>query len=672
LKKEKKAESQQKKEKNSASQQKEKKNTGSTKPNEPWKALKLLIQGEEEKEQKQQPDEKAQNTDIELQVQNKLVTGDQDAKLQKPQNQEQQLHVVSNNTKRSKCDCRAYCIACRTCCNSCIEEICEVIMSLICCFSWCHIPCISKICEFTLCGTKIWDILTYFMGSFDKLFLIFFQMLLILTAAIAQLSISSMCSCRRITNWGTQWWASSFCEDNHAKSAIITYIVLGCVGGTFLLVWITNLFAKCLQFYAKQKYDDQFKKIEVESKLLTQLSNLIEKKLKNNKINNEDDKLPSEKEIKSDLLKEIKNIIEEYESTSSTKTNNKNNCFISCLKSCYVTVKDWRNELIENELYCICKHEIIRNSICCCCFGFRKFFCLDCKNLCKCCRKCNCCNDPFEDNIKKKKEPLIDNANNNSDLWEILVDANEIYETYDLWLDKKTKKNGQTKNKENEQTDKGNEQVENKGNEQVDNKENEENKENEQVDNKGNEQVDTKENEENKGNEQVDNKGNEQIENKGNEQAENKGNEQPEINGNKQETKKDQVNTIDGQYAVEKTISKKGLDRIIEKTYFAYRNDFSHLHDIVRASLIFKTMTDLILAFVYINIFDDEVKVTKIKNRFDPNLLSWATGGYRDVLMNIRFNDGPIIELQLQLNSFYKLKEKHHVDYKVLREIQKK
>jgi len=257
-------------------------------------------------------------------------------------------------------------------------------------------------------------------------------------------------------------------------------------------------------------------------------------------------------------------------------------------------------------------------------------------------------------------------------LWEILVDANEIYETYDLWLDKKTKKNGQTKNKENEQTDKGNEQVENKGNEQVDNKENEENKENEQVDNKGNEQVDTKENEENKGNEQVDNKGNEQIENKGNEQAENKGNEQPEINGNKQETKKDQVNTIDGQYAVEKTISKKGLDRIIEKTYFAYRNDFSHLHDIVRASLIFKTMTDLILAFVYINIFDDEVKVTKIKNRFDPNLLSWATGGYRDVLMNIRFNDGPIIELQLQLNSFYKLKEKHHVDYKILREIQKK
>jgi len=74
------------------------------------------------------------------------------------------------------------------------------------------------------------------------------------------------------------------------------------------------------------------------------------------------------------------------------------------------------------------------------------------------------------------------------------------------------------------------------------------------------------------------------------------------------------------------------------------------------------------------------MEVLRKKNRLDPDLSSLKSGGYRDLLMNIRFKDamgnpdpnGHIMELQLNLKSFVEQKHTGHAIYKLIRDIQRK
>eukprot|EP00301_Raphidiophrys_heterophryoidea_P006438 c12598_g1_i1.p1 GENE.c12598_g1_i1~~c12598_g1_i1.p1 ORF type:complete len:969 (+),score=255.88 c12598_g1_i1:493-3399(+) len=126
----------------------------------------------------------------------------------------------------------------------------------------------------------------------------------------------------------------------------------------------------------------------------------------------------------------------------------------------------------------------------------------------------------------------------------------------------------------------------------------------------------------------------------------------------------------------------KSIERAIEKSVEDYAGDFSYLLDIVRATVVCNTASDLILVLQTLSDLSFnrgtfaspqpirkqqssvgrpavkvEMTLVRVKNRLDPNFnAASASGGYRDMLLNLRMADGHLCEVQLQLRGFLDLK----------------
>eukprot|EP00301_Raphidiophrys_heterophryoidea_P024602 c8046_g1_i1.p1 GENE.c8046_g1_i1~~c8046_g1_i1.p1 ORF type:complete len:846 (+),score=213.76 c8046_g1_i1:42-2579(+) len=114
----------------------------------------------------------------------------------------------------------------------------------------------------------------------------------------------------------------------------------------------------------------------------------------------------------------------------------------------------------------------------------------------------------------------------------------------------------------------------------------------------------------------------------------------------------------------------KAVERSMEKAVEEYSGNFSRLLDLVRGSLVCDSVHD---ASVIVNTLlsttntsitfqnsESEIKkveICRIKNRLDRKFAAFAeSGGYRDLLLNLRFNASHVCELQIQLKDFLNLK----------------
>eukprot|EP00293_Proteomonas_sulcata_P015166 CAMPEP_0184303160 /NCGR_PEP_ID=MMETSP1049-20130417/12955_1 /TAXON_ID=77928 /ORGANISM="Proteomonas sulcata, Strain CCMP704" /LENGTH=203 /DNA_ID=CAMNT_0026614617 /DNA_START=71 /DNA_END=682 /DNA_ORIENTATION=+ len=79
----------------------------------------------------------------------------------------------------------------------------------------------------------------------------------------------------------------------------------------------------------------------------------------------------------------------------------------------------------------------------------------------------------------------------------------------------------------------------------------------------------------------------------------------------------------------------KSVPRAIEKVLRSYGEDVSFLVDVARQSIVFGNISDLIRCIKAIGA-DEEVEIIRAKNRFDPNFDSKASGGFRNVSLNLR------------------------------------
>ena len=109
----------------------------------------------------------------------------------------------------------------------------------------------------------------------------------------------------------------------------------------------------------------------------------------------------------------------------------------------------------------------------------------------------------------------------------------------------------------------------------------------------------------------------------------------------------------------------KGRERIVEKVENEYGGNYSKVVDVVRASAVFDNAADL--ARLVASLSDDgatEVKVVRVKDRFSNPV----SGGYRDMLLNVRVGDLQHVgELQLHIESIKAIKPKAHRLYDLLR-----
>eukprot|EP00301_Raphidiophrys_heterophryoidea_P003084 c11408_g1_i2.p1 GENE.c11408_g1_i2~~c11408_g1_i2.p1 ORF type:complete len:738 (+),score=182.38 c11408_g1_i2:109-2322(+) len=108
----------------------------------------------------------------------------------------------------------------------------------------------------------------------------------------------------------------------------------------------------------------------------------------------------------------------------------------------------------------------------------------------------------------------------------------------------------------------------------------------------------------------------------------------------------------------------KSVERSMEKTVEEYDNDFSRLLDITRGSIECHTIKDATEAVKILSTMcelvdsDLRVEIVRVKNRLDEKFPAAAeSGGYRDLLINIRLTSGHICELQIHLESFIALKK---------------
>ena len=109
----------------------------------------------------------------------------------------------------------------------------------------------------------------------------------------------------------------------------------------------------------------------------------------------------------------------------------------------------------------------------------------------------------------------------------------------------------------------------------------------------------------------------------------------------------------------------KRRERIVEKVEKEYGGDYARVVDVVRASAVFQNAADL--ARLVGSLSDDgatEVKVVRVKDRFSNPV----SGGYRDMLLNVRTGDlRHVGELQLHIESIKAIKPKAHRLYDLLR-----
>ena len=109
----------------------------------------------------------------------------------------------------------------------------------------------------------------------------------------------------------------------------------------------------------------------------------------------------------------------------------------------------------------------------------------------------------------------------------------------------------------------------------------------------------------------------------------------------------------------------KRKERIVEKAEKEYGGNYARVVDVVRASVVFQNAADL--ARLIGSLSDDEateVKVVRVKDRFSIPV----SGGYRDMLLNVRVGDLQHVgELQLHIESIKAIKPKAHRLYGLLR-----
>ena len=109
----------------------------------------------------------------------------------------------------------------------------------------------------------------------------------------------------------------------------------------------------------------------------------------------------------------------------------------------------------------------------------------------------------------------------------------------------------------------------------------------------------------------------------------------------------------------------KRRERIVEKVEKEYGGDYARVVDVVRASAVFQNAADLArLVGSLSNDGATEVKVVRVKDRFSNPV----SGGYRDMLLNVRVGDLKHVgELQLHIESIKAIKPKAHRLYDLLR-----
>jgi len=123
----------------------------------------------------------------------------------------------------------------------------------------------------------------------------------------------------------------------------------------------------------------------------------------------------------------------------------------------------------------------------------------------------------------------------------------------------------------------------------------------------------------------------------------------------------------------------KSSRRSIEKLQRSYMCDVSRLVDVVRQSIVFASVHDMCSCLSAIS-KDPSVRSLRIKNRMERNSSAAASGGYRDVSVNLLVVDedtrrlgvsGLVCELQLILEAYYRLKtdagHSRYVAYRNLR-----
>lgn len=107
----------------------------------------------------------------------------------------------------------------------------------------------------------------------------------------------------------------------------------------------------------------------------------------------------------------------------------------------------------------------------------------------------------------------------------------------------------------------------------------------------------------------------------------------------------------------------KGRARSQEKIDNDYEGDASRLLDICRASLMFDNVSDIEKALTQIS---EQINIVRVKDRFNhPN-----ETGYKDIMLNLKMQNGYICELQIHLKSLLAVKHVAHELYEELRTLE--
>jgi len=125
--------------------------------------------------------------------------------------------------------------------------------------------------------------------------------------------------------------------------------------------------------------------------------------------------------------------------------------------------------------------------------------------------------------------------------------------------------------------------------------------------------------------------------------------------------------------------TQKGGDRAVQKVMRSYAGDASRLLDICRGALAFLDVQSLCDALKLIS-RDSDVRLLRIKNRFDRSYDDSKSAGYRDVSLVMQFVtkeayhlgvEGHCCELQLHIEKLYRSKtdggHKRYVQWRNMR-----
>jgi len=109
----------------------------------------------------------------------------------------------------------------------------------------------------------------------------------------------------------------------------------------------------------------------------------------------------------------------------------------------------------------------------------------------------------------------------------------------------------------------------------------------------------------------------------------------------------------------------KRVDRAVEKASRSYDNKVCKLVDVVRQSIVYEKLEDMVLCLQRIS-DDPQVRILRIKNRFAQDYSAeQESGGYRDVALNLVIVNeetlalgvaGHVCELHLMFKSFHRIK----------------